>query len=105
MTSPPTAMARHDFSAFRGARCAAGSPTLTLHELEVVEERPAETRAFRHSASPILVRMENPYKKNKMAVTNDSAPSSMHRPDYILAIKVAAAVIACKLALRAAQVL
>ena len=33
--------------------------------------------AFCHSPSRILVYMENPYKKNKLVVTNDSAPSSI----------------------------
>ena len=51
---------RHDFSAFRGARCTAGSPVLTLDALEVVLEHPDTLMAMngrdeRHQQQSISV--------------------------------------------------
>ncbi len=39
---------RHDFSAFRGSRCTAGSPILTLDALDVIVEHPDTLDAMRH---------------------------------------------------------
>lgn len=46
---------RHDFSAFRGSRCSAGSPILTLDALDVIAEQQDTLDALRHESDVQLI--------------------------------------------------